>query len=108
MQPSRHIIKSVALALVPSPIHRRLVPHQVKNPPPRVQPTAYLDGLRGLASFIVFICHYTCEYVPPHVAYYGVNAEKVPSSPLKLTLLRVVYSSRPMVLVFFSYLALYC
>lgn len=101
MQSSRYIIKSVALALVPSPIQRRLVPHLVETPPPRVQSTAYLDGLRGLASFIVFVHHYTCEYVPPYVAYYGVNAEKVPSSPLQLPFLRVIYSGRPMVHVFF-------
>ena len=97
-QPSRYI-KRGALALIPSPIRRHLAPHPSKTP--RLQPTSYLDGLRGLASFIVFAHHYTCEYVYPYVAYYGVNAEKVPSSPLQLPFIRVVYAGRPMVHIFF-------
>ena len=97
-QPSRYVKKAV-LMLIPSPIQRRLAPHLSKTP--RVGPTSYLDGLRGLASFVVFAHHYTCDYVYPYVAYYGVNAEKLPSSPLQLPFIRVVYSGRPMVHIFF-------
>lgn len=97
-QPRRYMRRGV-LALLPSPLQRRLAPHLSK--PPRIHPTSYLDGLRGLASFIVFAHHYTCEYVYPYVAYYGVSTEKVPSSPLQLPFVRVVYAGRPMVHIFF-------
>ena len=97
-QPSRYLKKGV-LVLIPSPIQRRLAPHIPKTS--RLGPTSYLDGLRGLASFIVFAHHYTCEYVNPYVAYHGVNTEKLPSSPLQLPFIRVVYSGRPMVHIFF-------
>lgn len=97
-QPVRYM-KRGALALIPSPVQRRLDPNPSKTP--RIQPTSYLDGLRGLASFIVFVHHYTCEYVPSYVAYYGVRVEKVPSAPLQLPFVRVVYAGRPMVHIFF-------
>ena len=92
-------MKGGALALIPSPIQRRLAPHLSK--PPRIHPTSYLDGLRGLASLIVFVHHYTCEYVYPYVAYYGVSNERVPSSPVQLPFVRVIYAGRPMVHIFF-------
>ena len=97
-QPHRHI-KRGFLALIPSPIQRRLAPQLSKAP--RIHPTSYLDGLRGLASFIVFAHHYTCEYVYPYVAYYGVSSEKVPSSPVQLPFIRVAFAGRPMVHIFF-------
>ena len=97
-QPRRYM-KRGALALIPSPLQRRLAPHLSK--PPRIHPTSYLDGLRGLASLIVFAHHYTCEYVYPYVAYYGVSADKMPSSPVQLPFVRVVYAGRPMVHIFF-------
>ena len=56
--------KRIALAVVPSPIQRRLAPHLSK--PSRIHSTSWLDGLRGLASLIVFLHHYTCIYVAPY------------------------------------------
>lgn len=97
-QPRRYM-KRGAPALIPSPIQRRLAPRLSK--PPRIHPTSYLDGLRGLAPFIVFAHHDTCEYIYPYVAYHGVSADKVPSSPLQLPFVRVVYAGRPMVHIFF-------
>ena len=97
-QPSRHLKKAV-LVLIPSPIQRRRAPHLSKTF--QLGPTSYLDGLRGLASFIVFAHHYTCEYVVPYVAYYGVSDEKLPSSFLQLPFIRVIFSGRPMVHIFF-------
>lgn len=59
--------------------------------------TAYLDGLRGLAAFFVFLCHfaYTCFVIAPGWGYQGDR------SLLKLPFLRLFYSGPPMVCVFF-------
>jgi len=59
--------------------------------------TAYLDGLRGLAAFFVFLCHfaYTCFVIAPGWGYRGDR------SMLKLPFLRLFYSGPPMVCVFF-------
>lgn len=91
-------IKKVALAFLPNPVQRRLAPHLHRSP--RLHPTSYLDGLRGIASFIVFVHHFT-NWVNPYLAYYGVDTEKRPSSLVQLPFVRVIYSGRPMVHVFF-------
>lgn len=54
----------------------------------------------GIASFIVFVHHFT-NWVNPYLAYYGVDTEKRPSSLVQLPFVRVIYSGRPMVHVFF-------
>ncbi|CAD6591163.1 MAG: hypothetical protein ASARMPREDX12_005011 [Alectoria sarmentosa] len=92
------LVKKTALALLPTPIQRCLAPHL--NKPPQLHPTSYLDGLRGIASFIVFVHHFT-NWVKPYLAYYGVDTEKRPSSLVQLPFVRVIYSGRPMVHVFF-------
>ena len=56
--------------------------------------------LLGIASFIVFVHHFT-NWVKPYLAYYGVDTEKRPSSLVQLPIIRVIYSGRPMVHVFF-------
>ena len=67
----------------------------------RLHPTSYLDGLRGLASFIVFICHYTEPNHGYFVPAYGRNGDNIPSSFLQLPYVRIIYSGRPMVHIFF-------
>ena len=52
-----HYLKTIAFALLPSPLQRRLAPSHFKAA--RLHPTAYLDGLRGLASPSVCLLHYT-------------------------------------------------
>ena len=47
------IIKKVVIALLPNPIQRCLAPHIYK--PPRIHPTSYLDGLRGMYPFHLFL-----------------------------------------------------
>ncbi len=54
----------------------------------------------GIASFIVFVHHFTSN-VRPYLAYYGVDTEKRPSSLVQLPFVRVILSGRPMVHVFF-------
>ncbi|KAL0929771.1 hard surface induced protein (acyltransferase) [Colletotrichum truncatum] len=88
--------------LLPSFIQRRLRPDEWKAR--RLYPTSWLDGLRGVASFIVFICHYTGPEVGSYLARpYGNPAEndRAGSSPLQLAFVRVIYSGKPMVHIFF-------
>ena len=92
-------IKRFTIALLPHPIACRLAPHLYK--PPRIHATSYLDGLRGIAAFIVMLHHYT-DFVGPYTPYYGVDTtETRPSSLIQLPFIRVIYSGRPMVHVFF-------
>ncbi|KAK8065560.1 hypothetical protein PG997_012307 [Apiospora hydei] len=74
----------------------------------RLHPTSYLDGLRGLASVLVFFCHYTEENHRYMLPTYGVPYENPPyessdvgSSPVQLPFLRLIFSGRPMVHIFF-------
>jgi peptidoglycan/LPS O-acetylase OafA/YrhL len=67
----------------------------------RLHPTSYLDGLRGVASLIVFLCHYTENHHGSLVPSYGLNPGTDRSSPLQLPFVRIIYSGRPMVHLFF-------
>lgn len=88
-------------ALLPSFVADALWPDN-KSPlaTHRLHPTSYLDGLRGLAAMIVFLCHYTEENHPYLVPTYGLNKDGR-SSILQLPFIRVLYSGRPMVHIFF-------
>ncbi|RFU30728.1 hypothetical protein B7463_g5602, partial [Scytalidium lignicola] len=93
-------VQRLGFFLLPSPIQRRIRPAQFK--PQRLYPTSYLDGLRGVASLIVFFCHYTEGNMGSYTHSYGLPKDaKVHSSPLQLPFLRVLYSGRPMVHIFF-------
>ncbi|KAF2405653.1 hypothetical protein EJ06DRAFT_560885 [Trichodelitschia bisporula] len=67
------------------------------GPTASLHPTAYLDGLRGLAALFVFFCHhaYTSFVI---TRGYGVDGH---GSPLLLPIVRLLYSGPPMVCVFF-------
>ncbi|EFW99275.1 hard surface induced protein [Grosmannia clavigera kw1407] len=71
-----------------------------RRPTWRFHATSYLDGLRGLASVIVFICHYTESRHPYFVPTYGLNKDE-PSALIQLPYVRLIYSGRPMVHIFF-------
>ncbi|KAM0288010.1 hypothetical protein ACHAQH_000078 [Verticillium albo-atrum] len=65
----------------------------------RIHATSYLDGLRGLASLVVAICHYTEDNHEYFIPAWGLNEK--PSAALQLPFIRIVYSGRPMVHIFF-------
>ena len=67
----------------------------------KLHPTSYLDGLRGIASVVVFICHYTEENHPSLIPSYGLNPDNSPSSWIQLPFVRIIFSGRPMVHIFF-------
>lgn len=64
----------------------------------RQRSTEYLDGVRGLASFIVFVDHWIgIQYPGVHSGY--ENSEK--SSLWQLPVIRLIYSGPAMVSIFF-------
>lgn len=71
-----------------------------RRPTWKLHATSYLDGLRGLASLIVFICHYTEKRHPYFMPTYGLDKDE-PSAIIQLPYVRVIYSGRPMVHIFF-------
>ncbi|KLU88006.1 hypothetical protein MAPG_06995, partial [Magnaporthiopsis poae ATCC 64411] len=95
--PARLLLRT----LLPSFIADLMWPEHQKKPGWRSHPTSYLDGLRGIASFIVFFCHYTEENHRYMVPSYGLNPDGQASSLLQLPFLRIFFSGRPMVHVFF-------
>lgn len=95
-RPSR--IVAVLRALLPSFVADLVWPEE--RPVWKVHPTSYLDGLRGIASILVFFCHYTENNHPYLVPTYGLNKDQT-SSWLQLPFLRIIYSGRPMVHIFF-------
>ncbi|PHH89078.1 hypothetical protein CDD83_6688 [Cordyceps sp. RAO-2017] len=70
-----------------------------------LHPTSWLDGLRGVASLIVFIWHITLFHMGGNwfLWPYGIQDQndQVPSSPIQLPFIRVIFAGTPMVHVFF-------
>lgn len=91
---------SLTRALLPSFVAQKLDP-EYQPVARRMYPTSYLDGLRGIASVLVFFCHYTEENHRYMLPTYGADAYEVASSPLQLPYLRLLFSGRPMVHIFF-------
>lgn len=94
LRPGKRMLHKIAHTLVPSFA-------QSNSKPVRLHPTSYLDGLRGVASFIVFMGHYTEAAIGWFTEPYGLYEDHAPSSPLQLPFIRVLYSGRPMVSIFF-------
>jgi len=85
-------------ALLPSFVADAIYPDQKTTW--RLHPTSYLDGLRGIASFIVFFCHYTENNFSILVRSYGIHPGE-PSGMISLPYFRIIFSGRPMVHIFF-------
>lgn len=69
------------------------------QPPKQLHPTAYLDGLRGVAAFFVFIHHMIADWFPSLSYGYGTGEHSY--RLIQLPIVRVFYSGRGMVAVFF-------
>lgn len=65
----------------------------------RLSPTAYLDGVRGIACFIVFWTHFALNWFPGLKNTYGASSED--NSLLQLPLIRIIYTGDAAVATFF-------
>ncbi|KAK6530529.1 hypothetical protein TWF694_003871 [Orbilia ellipsospora] len=65
----------------------------------KITSTSWLDGLRGLACFIVFIYHYLLAYLPS--ARVGYDGSRDFGYFMQLPVIRIVHSGPTMVTVFF-------
>ncbi|KAK7421997.1 hypothetical protein QQZ08_009718 [Neonectria magnoliae] len=91
---SRPFLIRLALFLVPSYLQGRNVHPQSS----KLSPTAYLDGMRGLAALFVFFCHYTYTAFDVGFAWGGNNSNY---DILKIPILRLWYQGPVSVTVFF-------
>jgi peptidoglycan/LPS O-acetylase OafA/YrhL len=90
-------LMSFFTTLIPSFLRRS--PHT--GAPKKLRPTAYLDGLRGVASFIVFIHHTIIDWYPSLSSGYASADPHNTSYIMQMPIIRVIYSGRGMVSVFF-------
>jgi peptidoglycan/LPS O-acetylase OafA/YrhL len=65
----------------------------------KLHPTAYLDGIRGVAAFFVFIHHFILDWFPFLSNGYGANESN--TNFFQLPGVRIIYSGRGMVATFF-------
>ena len=85
--------------LIPSFIQSRLSRRE-HGKTERIHPTAYLDGMRGLAAFVVFLCHlsYGTWFI---TAGFGAGNPGENTWLIQLPIVRLFYSGPPMVSIFF-------
>lgn len=84
--------------LLPSFIHSTTPTDQIKST--KLHPTAYLDGMRGMAAFAVFLCH--LSYGTWDITHtYGSGAPGENNWLIQLPIVRLFYSGPPMVAIFF-------
>ena len=84
--------------LIPSFVEARLRREPPK--PERQHPTAYLDGIRGLAAFAVFLCH--LSYQTWFITYgFGAGEPGENAWPIQLPIVKLFYSGPPAVALFF-------
>lgn len=90
-------LRRAGFFLLPSFVQSRLS-HERKHASDKLGPTAYLDGMRGVAAFNVFLCHYlyTCFIIAE-----GWGFEEHNYSFFKLPFVRLLYAGPPQVAIFF-------
>ncbi|KAH6696637.1 acyltransferase family-domain-containing protein [Leptodontidium sp. MPI-SDFR-AT-0119] len=94
MSRCRDALTTFAIFLLPSPLSR-LCGYDVKESK-KHGATSYLDGMRGLASFCVFLEHVAMKYHPHMFEEYGDDPHF-----WQLPIIRLVFSGSVMVAIFF-------
>lgn len=92
----RPLLVRFGFFLVPSFLQGRHAREQIR--PARLSPTAYLDGMRGLAALFVFFCHY---FYQAFIIAEGWGAGETNYNFLKLPFIRLWYQGPPAVCLFF-------
>lgn len=82
--------------LVPSFLQGRQAREQIR--PAKLHPTAYLDGMRGLAALFVFFCHFSYQFFNL-VDSFGLDGNH---NILRLPIVRLLYDGSSSVTVFFA------
>ncbi|KIW06170.1 uncharacterized protein PV09_02656 [Verruconis gallopava] len=100
VQSWRHLLGQIGFALLPSFIQSRI--RRDERKPEKLYPTAYLDGMRGLAALFVFFCHfsYGCFSITRGYGYVWDDGQQN-DYLLQLPIIRLIYSGPPMVCIFF-------
>lgn len=87
-------IRSFLIFLIPSFVYLW------RNDRPRkLHPTAYLDGLRGVAALFVVFHHYACQFVPALLEGWGTEHDNY--WLLQFPIIRVTHNGTLMVEIFF-------
>ncbi|KAF3915539.1 hypothetical protein ABW21_db0204298 [Orbilia brochopaga] len=84
--PSNHAHTATSTSASPRPVRK-------------LSPTAYLDGLRGTAAFLVFIYHFAYAYFPS--LEYGYLHAPTDTNLLQLPIIRLFMCGASMVSIFF-------
>ncbi|KAF3919910.1 hypothetical protein ABW21_db0209398 [Orbilia brochopaga] len=93
----RHVLTRVFIFLIPS-FAQFSTPTSLTAPSKKISPTAWLDGLRGIACFIVVIYHFTYVYFQTQeFVYDGVENTSI----LQLPVIRLLHAGPPMVKLFY-------
>lgn len=95
--PGHTYIASAAFFMVPSFLQGPEARARIR--PEKLSPTAYLDGMRGLAAFIVFIFHFVFKNYYP---YYSWGCQGAHYNILYLPIIRLFYTGSPAVCLFFA------
>lgn len=82
--------------LVPSFLQGRQAREKIR--PAKLHPTAYLDGMRGLAALFVFFCHFSYQFFNL-VDGFGFEGNH---NILRLPIVRLLYDGSSSVTVFFA------
>jgi hypothetical protein len=89
-------LQKLVLALAPSFIPNVAIYNATES---NLHSTSYLDGLRGMAALIVYINHLVVDWFPSLRTAYGSYDQNY--HVLQLPILRIFFSGRGMVAVFF-------
>lgn len=90
-------VRTVVAVLCPSPFAKYLSLNIAIQATQR--PTSYIDGIRGLAAFVVFIDHFAAPFKPGMLQGYGVASA---NSVFQLPIIRLFYGGDAMVALFFA------
>ncbi|KAK8145640.1 hypothetical protein G3M48_004187 [Beauveria asiatica] len=96
--PSCTLASQIFFFLMPSFLRKDRAREAFSTPPPPMAPTAYLDGMRGLAALSVFSSHLCWQTFDTNKSW-GTAEDNY--HIMKLPLLRLLYGGPPAVCVFF-------
>ncbi|KAI4715774.1 hypothetical protein E4T48_08021 [Aureobasidium sp. EXF-10727] len=93
------LLKRFLFFLLPTFVQIKLYPDLLK--PERLHPSAYLDGMRGLAALFVFFYHFSYSSHDVLTAFAGTGKPDEHREFLKLPFIRFIYTGPAMVSIFY-------